>query len=154
MMKRSQSLHFQAIKSPSQIGEMVKTTSSMRSILNIRFILCHSRVSQITKPITPKSNKTNWRSIIRCLLLSVRKQMRWSDWASTNLKLSIPKQQTKKYTKDSNYKVAQEYKLRKLKLFIRKHCQVILTLTIKKNLSSIITSRANLIKSHIHEEKH
>ena len=151
MMKESLLLDFQIIKSPSQIGKMGKTIFSMRSILNIHFILFHSKVSQITKPIILRSNNKNWKSIIRCLLLSVKSQMPWLDWVNINPKLLNPKQQTKRYTRDSSYKVAQKYKLRKLKLSIPRLYQVISIHTTRRNSSDIITSRANLIKFHIRD---
>ena len=148
-MKKNQLLDFLLIKRTSQIGKMVKMIYFTRSIHSIHSILCHLKVNLITNRTTTKSNKENWKSITKCCKLLDKAQMPWSVWANINLQSSSLRLPIKKLSKLSKCNLDLRFKLKSLKLFGLKLCQVISIHSTKKSLLSITIKLVSWILFHI-----
>jgi hypothetical protein len=124
-MKESQYLLSRLIWRVSQIGGTVTATYSTRSTRNILFIRCHSKVSPIIRRASPKNNKENFGSIIRCSAKSGQVEDAaappWYNLKHTSLTDSRARQQTKRRTKDSSCSINLKFRRKRSSLWFRGH---------------------------------
>jgi len=148
----NQLLDFHLIKRTSQIGKMVKMIYFTRSIHSIHSILYHLKVNLITNRTTTRNNKKNWESITKCCRLLDKVQTLWLAWVNISLQSSSLRLQIKKLFKLSKCNLDLRFKLKSLKLFGLRLCQVISIHLTKKSLLNITIKLVSWISFHTLEK--
>ena len=116
---------------------MGRMTYSMRNHHSTHFILCHSKVNQVTSRASLRSNKEDSKSIMICLeILDKTREMDLSFMHTSQWFLN-QRQQISKHIKALSLLAGQSFKPRKCKLFNLVLFHLILKRPIRRTLSSI-----------------